>query len=373
MLNLERLAQLVSYHMGKLMVDQKRCCKVRSHLSSCSLCQDVCPVQGIAVSFDGVHLNESCKECGLCTAVCPTEAIQLKAPSLRELLDMLNDKAPKKALYIACEKQKPKNFNGVIVPCLGSFSREMILALYCNPNKIEVLYSNDKCEECIIKSGGNQFAIGLQQMEQLLSGNFLPDDGISFVSKLPEEKEINLERRQFFASIFGGLKKIPKVATEEASEIVREGFGEAAELKQGEGTNLPSSYKLQLLQTILSKRELEKSKAIPHRQKPALVETCYLCKACVVLCPQQALSIDAEENQLLHRESQCVGCKLCVDICFYKSLSMEESKIGGLLNNEPQILAKGIKQICSECEGAFNASAQMQSCILCANKKGELW
>lgn len=50
---------------------------------------------------------------------------------------------------------------------------------------------------------------------------------------------------------------------------------------------------------------------------------CYLCGACVKICPQQAISLT--ENELILDPLRCNGCKACENVCFPQAIAIQPS------------------------------------------------
>ncbi|HHX50244.1 MAG TPA: 4Fe-4S binding protein, partial [Clostridia bacterium] len=117
MFDLEKIALLVVSRMGPLLVDHRRCTKVRSPLSKCSLCQDICPVQALSFNQEGISFADSCLECGLCAGVCPTGALKIQEPTEMNLLEKIEKMGEDGAsIAISCRQNRELDQRVLTVP-----------------------------------------------------------------------------------------------------------------------------------------------------------------------------------------------------------------------------------------------------------------
>nr|WP_294660590.1 4Fe-4S dicluster domain-containing protein [uncultured Blautia sp.] len=69
------------------------------------------------------------------------------------------------------------------------------------------------------------------------------------------------------------------------------------------------------------------------REKPELFsrkENCCGCSACYAICPQNAITMEADEKGFLYPvidSEKCIGCRMCLKVCVFKE---EQSKRGYL-------------------------------------------
>jgi ferredoxin len=45
------------------------------------------------------------------------------------------------------------------------------------------------------------------------------------------------------------------------------------------------------------------------------ISRCTHCGACVVVCPTEALVLDANSREVLFYDTKCIGCELCIKAC----------------------------------------------------------
>ncbi len=45
------------------------------------------------------------------------------------------------------------------------------------------------------------------------------------------------------------------------------------------------------------------------------ISRCTHCGACVVVCPTEALVLDAQSRKVLFYDTKCIGCELCIKAC----------------------------------------------------------
>lgn len=365
--NLEKLALLVSSRMGPLLVDHQRCSRVRSPLSKCSSCMDICPVDALSFSHDGIEINGDCLECGLCAGVCPTGALGIQEPTELALLDKVVTIGEREGTaVIGCRPQHELNPKGISIPCLGSLSWELLLTLDSASFPVYMVQSMKKCSECPVKDGGAQFLEQLRKSRDLLALLEMQRDAIKVMERAPElkaPKKADLpdpSRRAFFRSVFTGAKQVPRTMLNAVLEGPKE---EERGIKAAKGTDTARLY---LLKKALGGKPIQAEEFKALRQVK-LASTCYFCKACSILCPLGAIK-QTSGNRLVLDAGKCTGCKLCIDVCMHKSLVLGPSNLAQVCQEEKIVLARGVEATCQECGQKMISSEPKETCFICERK-----
>ncbi|NLC11701.1 MAG: 4Fe-4S binding protein [Firmicutes bacterium] len=370
MLDLEKIALLVASRMGPLLADHRRCTRIRSPLSKCSLCQELCPVQ--ALSFhqgEGISFADSCLECGLCAAVCPTGALKIQEPTEMNLLQKIEALGENgAAVALGCRRNRELDQGVLTVPCLGSLSREFLLLLDGLPFPVYLIHNEETCSGCPVTKGGELCRERLKELRSFQEGLGLASFSIKNVGQVPgkvfsrKRAASGLGRRAFFRSLWGGARKVPLMALES--------FLNGETEKEKGITELPGlkADRLAFLQRALL--PVHSPAPIPFLAQPFLRQACHFCRACVVLCPVGALKceVDGDHYRLLLHQNLCTGCGLCAQVCYHESLELAPAAVAHVKREEPLVLAQGEKKSCSICGQEMIISGPAEECFLCRKK-----
>lgn len=331
MLNLEKMAKAVVNEFGSLTVDSNRCSKVRSGLSTCNACRQVCPTGGINCTDTDMEVD-NCWECGLCAGVCPTGTFTWKSPSplslvaeARELVHL----SQKVCIYCGQHIPEKSNQPGIKVPCLGSIPWECWLELLSLSDRVKVLMPEAGCGNCRLKTGEKVWRRELQRAEKMAVKKMPIVAKLETVEKLRVDDMIDYERRQFLASLFSGIKKAP--ARLVAGLLADDFTGEKKSAVTTAAANPVITERRQVLVNYL-KRQTHLAEQVTLKL-PVITENCHFCQACSTLCPQGALKqiSQADQAKIELDSVMCSGCNLCADICFYQAIKLAERSAGALL------------------------------------------
>lgn len=372
MLKFEKIIETATSRMGSILLNQKRCSKLRSPLSKCSKCIDSCPVDGIDIEKSGINLNNNCIQCGLCASVCPTGAIAIQEPTELNLYRYIEERGKaNNTVVLTCKKNDEVSNTAFKVPCLGSLTLEFLLGIDILPFEINIVFSEEKCGECRVKEGISSYLNNIEKIKRIEKDLNLSGGSIKNVDKAPKikknkisrDEEIDDERREFLFSIFKSAKKLPNAA-------IKYVLGSDEEDKKSKAIVAnPTVRKHPILANVFGKIEDEELADIQivDYLEPSLVGVCNFCKACVTLCPMGALRYREEEDKLdlLLLKDACSGCGLCVEVCYHKALELNSKKLKDFSSTEPSILATGTKQKCRICKQIITASETIEICSSC--------
>jgi ferredoxin len=372
MLKFEKIIETATSRMEPIALNHQRCSRVRSHLGKCSKCIECCPVEGIIIKNSKIELNDNCIQCGLCASVCPTGAISIQEPTELNLYNYIEEEGKlDNTVILTCKHNDDISKSVFKVPCLGGLTLEFLLGIDTLPFEINVIFSQAKCKECIVKSGIDLYLNNIKKIKRIEEDLNLLGGSIKNTEKVPKVKtrktsteEIDNERREFLFSIFKSVKKLPNTAIKYVL-----GTNDDDDEKSNAIVASPTVKKYPILGKVFSKikgEELINSEIIDY-SKPSLVGTCTFCRACTMLCPMGALKYIEKGDKLslfLLRDA-CSGCGLCVEVCYYGALELKSKTIKDFSFVEPSILAAGTKQRCSICKQIITASNTVEICSSC--------
>lgn len=376
MLKFEKILETATKRMGQILIKEKYCSKLNSSLSRCSKCVEICPVNGIEINKKDIKFNEDCIECGLCAGKCPTGAISIQEPTELNLYKYIEKKGKEDSLVaISCK------YNGDIsptyrVPCLGSLTLDFLLGIDVLPFNIHMIFSKDKCNNCIGSKGIKVFLDNMAQIKKIEDDLELKGGAIRTVEeaekiKKARKKDIHdtdIERREFLLSIFKFAKKIPNKAIE---YVFQEDSKEKSREIVLKDTYRRHSFFKKVVLDLKEKRLDEKK--VEVFLKPISAANCNFCRACVMLCPMGALKYLAEDKTLKIDiiNDACSGCGLCVDVCYPKALELNPKTIGDFYDAESKVLVRGTIQKCQACGEDIKSSESVKLCSSCI-KSGKI-
>lgn len=368
--DLEKLAQLVTSRMGSLLVEHQRCSRIRSPLSKCSLCLDICPRDVLEFGEAGIEIGDACLECGLCAGVCPTGALELQEPTEIALLNRIRSLGGEGGtIAIGCHREKELNPRGFSVPCLGSLSLEFLMVIEQLSFPVYLIMDQEQCSQCPVVGGGDYCRERLNKSRQLLDKLGLNGGAVNVLSqaptiKVPRRKKTEAsDRRAFFRSVFSGARQVPRAMLQ---SVLLEETGTAEETTSIQAMPGVETSRLTLLKEALTLLK-ESSQPLEFLHIPALTSTCHFCRACAILCPLGALEC-TDDYQLILDGGRCTGCDLCLHICLHKSLSPIPNTISQLCQGEKILIAQGTKSRCTSCGQEMIVSEAREQCFICEKK-----
>ena len=360
MIDMEKIATSIVRHLGYLTVDETRCRRIKSPISSCNACIKVCPTDSVRISQNRLEVG-NCKECGLCASVCPTGALTWREPSpllLAKKLEETIDKYQQAIIYCSNAYKGKVSSLGIEVPCFGSISWENWLEVLIYGEKVKVLLPEGNCLNCSI--GNIQYA-----WKQLVgeASQYIKRD-LTIISRLKESKNIakpnnirfNKQRRMFLGAIVGELGRLPETISKNIFDK-----GQTSDESSIVYNNELMAERRQVLLNVLNKHsDVTKRVMI---ETPIMIGNCYFCEACTILCPQGALR-QKQENGKVNLQLNpvvCSGCGLCAELCFHKAIQMKSVQLIEL--NDKEVLIEGQEFLCRKCGNKYVAVEQ--SCPMC--------
>ncbi|QUH19921.1 ATP-binding protein [Alkaliphilus sp. B6464] len=374
-INLEKIINSVTARIAPLSVDANRCCKINSPQSKCTICETNCPQGAIKINRKQKQIlfDDNCLECGLCASNCPLGAIELQEPTEIGLLNKIKSIGEGGGtVVLSCHLNKEVSSKAIKVPCLGSLSLEFLLAVSLLEFPVYIIYREEKCNACTVRSGIKTYLGQLEKVMTLREALSVSENAIKHNHTSPKivppkkgdkENKVDLERRQFFGFMAAEVKNAPKTILDNLIGV------SVKNNNRGLDSSQILTNRLRLLQLVLEKKMdkevLEVSSSF--HLSPILKDDCYFCKACIKLCPVGALQY-IEGQGIFMDNGYCTGCGLCVDACYYKGLVLEPSSLVSIRNKDKAILAKEEKKHCKSCGKSIVVNEEAEICFSCKNK-----
>lgn len=323
MVNILSIAEKVSGIFENLRIDESKCAKLKSGLSSCNRCIQSCPAEAIKIT-EKLEINSNCLQCGVCASKCPTGAIDWQDSAGNSLFERITQLSKKQeTIYVQCSKQSiNSSVLSLQVPCLGMLSTELWMLMLTFETKFVLVHKMEDCHKCSFSNGKDCFSNELNIAEKALGKKLLILKSALVEEKCAEQhSEIDYSKRQWFDGVFGFIRKTPKKAiyswTEDAID--------PSEKKKLDQISLMSPRKKVATYLIKSFPEIESKLSF---KTPTFNERCEFCNACSLLCPNQAIT-QIEQNGKTEIQVDpilCSECNLCQDICYFNACQLQGAR-----------------------------------------------
>ncbi len=371
-MDLEKMANFIADKMSSVEVKSQQCAKIRSPLSKCSKCQDICPQQRIMFSAQKITLADNCLECGLCASVCPTGALALKEPGIMAILNKIEQTYKNDGVVnISCRRNSSVDEKCIKISCIGALMPELLLVMRLYDFSIHMVYTEEQCRACAVKGGIDLFNTRMAQVDELIEEFSLAAHELIQIARPEKNKtkepakkheEIDMQKRALFGSVFSGFRKMPEVVLQ--SYVGADNKKETATAPKSRATDHVMIDRIEILKKYVYEK-IPTDHEFNFLQQPRLTSKCYLCKACTILCPTGALEYRAKDGEIILNSSRCSGCSLCADVCYPKSLQLMPVSLESVVTTPSISLVKGYTNICEECKQEFVASEALVQCSKC--------
>ncbi len=390
---------------------EDRCLNHRVRQRECTICQDVCPVQAIAVEVGdpqrgvrpSVSLDEeACARCGLCLHACPVGAYT--HPAREEQVRAFVRAAASLAdrpLELVCPVQKEVPTNAPVEArlytgrCLASLSLAELLDV-ARLREQDVWLDDRGCATCPLAAAHDDIQRVVTQANRLLAawgrparvrthtgdGRFLPDRPMSV--PLYDVWQPALSRRELFGML-GELAARAVITV--AAEVLVPPAPDPSTLPPDQRLFYHYPEHRRHLKAALKRLGQPAEETLDLEGLPWTVvqvnDACSACGLCARFCPTAALRFystfdtEGEEGRyaLTFVPPDCVDCGICKHICPEDALSyVNVIYTDWLVSDEQALLREGRLVPCEMC-GRATADRNPALCYDCAPKQAwqERW
>lgn len=306
-------------------------CLVRLHShSECRRCQDVCPVS--AITLDGGHVivdQSLCLSCGLCLSACPTSVFSVKGLDLATLLDHgVGRDGDTLTLSCACTsvgKCDPSATTSRVLPCLGMLDDDLLLALAGKGVKTLVLRTGNG-EACVLHARdiiGNTIERVRKRWPGRLDVEMREEQGTpdgpfaEALDGLIPPTDTTLDRREFFKGLV---------------ESARGAMSDPTPVEEKEWGPRPLPVKIPAHREVLLASVLDTDPVVFPRI--GISRACDDCQdahsLCSRFCPSGALSrVETQAKvEFVFTPELCVDCGQCSFVCPQDAISSQAEEPG---------------------------------------------
>ncbi len=322
------LGNLLSKYMIKQLTSDKvptvyteKCMNSRQRRQYCEECVKACPSKALEYK-KGIHLSkEKCTNCNLCAAICPSVTF---VPMMETLEPLYRKVHNQNVITVGCEQAESEAT--IKVGCIGELPWEFLAYVALDKQLVLDLSHCIQCEKDVMKTLVEN---NLKRLEVFLP-NELYEQNVTLSYKKETQIANQLTRREMFTYLAGqGKSSVAKAAP----------------------FLFPKNEDARVYRTLLvgKVKQLNQEEKKKYGWNSLLVTTsCYGCKTCEKLCPQEAIKIVNEDgaHYFTHNYAKCTHCGICKTVCNQDAIRFSYSKKDG-------------KRIITACE------ITVRNCIIC--------
>lgn len=334
-----------------LQVQPERC--LRTSGADCRACIDVCPAQALSLTtpqeWEAPQAElTACTDCGLCAASCPSGALTGVGVPDGSLPRQASRQG---AMTVACARARREAVGtgqdrSFPVSCLGALHPETVVGTaLAMPAGATLTLARAQCSECPSAQQARVEAVVGESVRLL---QHLDDAGRGIaVSELG-------------ATAVGKAAPVPS-----RRPVERSGWSRRELLTGRRDSSAPTrSREVTPARADLMNHSPDPSWTAERLPRPIRAEGCTLCRACVRVCPTQALRVgrlppdetgpdDPDTRVALAVDPrQCLGCGRCAQVCVDAVLTLavapvatpQSRRVGRLL-----VLAEAQEAGCAGC------------------------
>ncbi len=330
--------------------------------SSCSLCIDICPVEGALKQNDfRIELNsQTCVSCGACAGVCPSEAFQFNGFEPQNLIKAVESGEP-----LSCKTN---------LPCLASVSVEYLIGFALKARK-DIILDTGHCSSCPVGSLLPEIEKKVEETNYFLEKLGVENRAVIQEIALNPPQKKNPERRDF-------LKNFSKAAAGLTFWALMPSFSSFEE-ETTDTKNIVeekvSVKKRQFLLESLKGLSLDADQITLEEEKISFTsdkwidnQKCTNCSVCYNVCPTGALKAGDERLKILFEPKLCIKCRVCHDVCPEDCINLEETFTLSAFLSEKKVLAQHVMIPCEECLVPFSYKGDTTLCPRCRQLEEEI-
>lgn len=349
-----------------------RCVRYRYQYSNCRRCADACPHEAVALTDQGVVIDDArCERCALCASSCRTEALMSDNLPWGDLVRQ----ALKRGRFVfACT---PSGEEGdAVVPCLGALNAGMLTYLAARGVGVG-LKGSGHCGRCHhAPQGHDRLSLNLDGVEMLRRaagdarwGKVTLAETSESERKWADEPYMASRRQIFRRAISEGVTRfIRPVLNEPADPAPATSIRAAAPF---------AAVQREMLRVIGSEGMHPDTVLSLHPALPLaradVSAGCTACEACARVCPTGALWVSEAGNSwtLEFQFSRCVACDVCVETCQPRVLKLADADRLAFEMTDSEPLYRFSKERCFQCDRHFiaddTAGGNARVCKVCGD------
>lgn len=316
----------------------------QKHLA-CSVCMDICP--------KGVYDREQktppkwneCQNCGLCVTACPSRCIAPSpANSKRHLL--LAEKTGD--VVLSCKRAECRA--GHEEACLALLPWEFPAYLALGG---KLILNLKPCKDCPHEDCLELLEEQLYKLKCFLGEQSYAEHVQVCFDELPGVKEEGVSRRDFFRAMTHGGQK--------ATALV---------LNDVIGSKVDAMIYRRLLASRVRELAKENERFSCRMALPWILDNCFGCGICALLCPNGALEIGEEQDgkrPVYITPHKCTGCGVCKEVC--RDDCIDETCAVNLPHMDRLVLTEVESRSCAQCGRAISPRKEETLCTACRQKR----
>jgi formate hydrogenlyase subunit 6/NADH:ubiquinone oxidoreductase subunit I len=290
----------------------------------------VCPSSALSLSENYPALDGArCTECGACASVCPTEAIEVTAPSDKELAAEISAQASQHgSVMLSCKKAGAMLPGTMMVECLARLDLSMLL-LATARGATNICMVTGTCSDCVSGEALPYVCNTVAAAEGLTKALGAPtrisvQASTNDSAPLPDEADVDLSRRLFFTKV--GTRSAEYTA--KAATVLMAGAPSRLHDRPRHrdlSVHLPQK-RIRFVESlrVLARFTCNRGATVVFSASKLDATQCSGCSMCADLCPTGAMAANEEGGvlRITCDASDCVACKLCIDVCRRHAVSL---------------------------------------------------